>query len=130
MTVDPEVVAALSKSLAALKDNKQGSVPVDVIEALAPLAKPGAAVKIDMEASAVIGAPLVTVAVQPESSHLLAPLSRRQREVAQHLIAGKSNKDIATALSISVATVKDHVHAILRQLDLPSRSAVIAAARG
>ena len=129
MSVDPEVLAAPKKALAALNDDTQGPVPADVLEALAPLAKDGTALKIDMAASVAIGAPLVTLGKAEDPSDLFEGLTRRQREVAELVIAGKSNKDIAESLSISIATVKDHVHAILQQLELPSRSAVVAAVK-
>ena len=40
--------------------------------------------------------------------------------------AGRSNREIAEALYISVPTVKSHITNILRKLDLPSRSAATA----
>jgi two-component system, NarL family, nitrate/nitrite response regulator NarL len=44
------------------------------------------------------------------------------------LVAGGfSNAQIATALFVSLATVKDHVHAILRKTQLDSRAQMIAA---
>ena len=122
-------MSALSKSLRALNDGTEATIPSEVLQALAPIAEPGTHVKIDMEASETLGAPLVTLTKRPEQSDLLAPLTQRQREVAKLMIKGKSNRDIAADLSISIATVKDHVHAILQRLELPTRAAVIAAAR-
>lgn len=43
------------------------------------------------------------------------------------MAAGLSNRQIADALFISLATVKDHVHAILTKTGLDSRSQVAAA---
>lgn len=51
-------------------------------------------------------------------------LTERQDEVARMVAEGLSNKQIARALSISPATVKNHVHAILGKFDLPRRSAI------
>jgi len=129
VTVDRETLAALSASISALQDEPQRPVPEKVIEALAPLAKPGTALKIDLDASAAIGAPLVTVQRAPAAPDLFNGLTKRQTEVAALLVAGHSNKAIADRLHISVGTVKDHVHAILQHTGLPSRSAVVAAAR-
>jgi two-component system, NarL family, nitrate/nitrite response regulator NarL len=55
-------------------------------------------------------------------------LTPRELEILCHLAAGQSNKAIARALGISDGTVKLHVKAILRKLDVHSRveAAVIA----
>lgn len=50
-----------------------------------------------------------------------AQLTRREREIASLVEEGMSNKEIACALSISPATVKNHVHMILDKLNLPQR---------
>ena len=57
-----------------------------------------------------------------------ADLTPREREILCHLAEGQSNKTIARALGISDGTVKLHVKAILRKLDIHSRveAAVIA----
>lgn len=130
MSVHPDVLAALATSVRDLKEQPHAPIPTTVITALAEVAKPGVSLKIDLAASAEIGAPLITVTQQPTVDTLFARLTPRQRNVAVLLAAGKSNKQIATTLGISVATVKDHVHAVLHRLDLPSRGAVIAAAHG
>ena len=129
MSVDPELLAALGKSLRDLRDAPARPIPAGAIAALADVAKPGTTLTIDLEASAVIGAPLVTVTQHPDRTRLFAPLTARQQDVAALVVAGKSNKQIAVVLGISVATVKDHVHAILHRLGLSSRAAVIAAAQ-
>ena len=48
-------------------------------------------------------------------------LTRREKQVAQLLIAGESNKEIGRALNISVPTVKSHVHNLLRKLGVQRR---------
>ncbi len=53
-----------------------------------------------------------------------APLTRRQREVALLVGRGLTNTQIADELEISKYTVANHVAAILRKLDLPSRSQI------
>jgi two-component system NarL family response regulator len=55
-------------------------------------------------------------------------LTSRESEVLQLLVAGRSNKDIATALSIQESTIKCHVTAILTKLDALSRTEAIAIA--
>ncbi len=60
-----------------------------------------------------------------------ADLTPREREILCHLAEGQSNKVIARNLGISDGTVKLHVKAILRKLDVHSRveAAVIAVER-
>lgn len=68
--------------------------------------------------------PLPTEA--PEAS----PLTPRQREVLALLGQGKSNKEIARILDLSEGTVKLHVTAILKALNVSNRTgAVVAASR-
>jgi DNA-binding NarL/FixJ family response regulator len=63
----------------------------------------------------------------PDSS-----LSNREREVLVLLAKGKSNKEIASQLGITEATVKCHVSVILMRLDASDRTqaVVIALQRG
>jgi DNA-binding CsgD family transcriptional regulator len=53
-------------------------------------------------------------------------LSEREREVAELIAAGKSNKAIAQALSISDRTVENHVASALKKLGLSSRTELAA----
>jgi DNA-binding NarL/FixJ family response regulator len=129
MSVEPELIEALATVLKDLQTAPHAPVPVSVLEALAPLAGQGAKLKIDLEASRTIGAPLVTVVEKPSDAALLAALTPRQKQVARLLIQGKSNRQIAEEFGISIATVKDHVHAVLQRLNLPSRRAVMAASQ-
>ncbi len=76
---------------------------------------------------------ILAKAVQGESEttqahDAFANLTPREREILCHLAAGQSNKVIARNLGISDGTVKLHVKAILRKLDVHSRveAAVIA----
>lgn len=52
----------------------------------------------------------------------IASLSPRQREVLLLIGTGKSNVEIASALSCSLNTVKRHVTAVLQKLRLPNRT--------
>lgn len=67
------------------------------------------------------------VFVSPRPDPRFETLSEREFEVATLVAAGFSNQQIADALFIAVATVKDHVHSILKKTDLVSRSEVAAA---
>jgi two-component system, NarL family, nitrate/nitrite response regulator NarL len=48
-------------------------------------------------------------------------LTRREQEVYGYVREGQSNKEIASALNISEATVKHHVHHLLEKLKVPTR---------
>jgi two-component system nitrate/nitrite response regulator NarL len=48
-------------------------------------------------------------------------LSQRELEILGLIRAGLSNKDIARALTIEIATVKNHVHSLLQKLHVTSR---------
>jgi len=47
-------------------------------------------------------------------------LTLREKEILQLLVAGKSNRDIAALIHVSVATVETHRNAIFRKLNLHS----------
>jgi DNA-binding NarL/FixJ family response regulator len=66
--------------------------------------------------------------LQPTADEL--DLSPRQLDVLRLLVAGKSNKLICRELDLSESTVKTHLLAIFRKLDVENRTqAVVAAAR-
>ncbi|MDD5330668.1 MAG: response regulator transcription factor [Sulfuricella sp.] len=50
-----------------------------------------------------------------------ATLTEREREVAQAVACGESNKGVARQLGITERTVKAHVGAILEKLEVPDR---------
>jgi two-component system nitrate/nitrite response regulator NarL len=53
-------------------------------------------------------------------------LTQREAEIAHLLAAGLSNKQIAVRLSIGLATVKNHVHSVLRKLNARTRGEAAA----
>lgn len=55
-------------------------------------------------------------------------LTAREREVMRWVKEGKSNWEIATILSISELTVKNHLHNILRKLSAQTRGHAVAKA--
>ncbi|MEM7317683.1 MAG: helix-turn-helix transcriptional regulator [Pseudomonadota bacterium] len=76
-----------------------------------------------------LGAPVI-VARPARRQPVLNALTPRQRTVALAAADGASNKDIATQLGITPATVKDHMHAALARLKLRSRSELAALIHG
>ena len=57
-------------------------------------------------------------------------LTRREHEIASLMTQGLCNKEIARALRIQSATVKNHIHSILSKLQVRRRGEVAARMRG
>jgi len=142
MHPDPETLRALRDAIAALEEHEGPGLPRVALAKLADAAPPGFGVTLDLAAAAELGRPLVVLRPTPASSpgsasaasppepeappSVFATLTPREREVAGFVATGLRNKDIALALGISLGTVKDHVHRILRKSGLDSRTAVAA----
>ena len=69
------------------------------------------------------GSLLPAVAPAPSPLRGEGLLSPRELDVLRHLVAGKSDREIAAALFISPRTVMRHVTSILRKLAVRSRTA-------
>ncbi len=54
------------------------------------------------------------------------PLTTRERRVAELLVQGRANREIADALILSPETVKSHVSSILRKLGVSNRAEAVA----
>lgn len=48
-------------------------------------------------------------------------LPQRQAEITRHIMDGKSDKQIARAMGISITTVRTHVSRLFRKFDLNDR---------
>lgn len=77
------------------------------------------------------GGPKTPCAAAPNGSHD-APLTPRQREVLALMCEGHSNKAIARILGMAEGTVKIHVTAILRAMNVTNRTqaVILAGQRG
>jgi DNA-binding NarL/FixJ family response regulator len=58
--------------------------------------------------------------------HAAGGLSSREREVAEQVALGRSNREIAEALVVGERTVETHVSNILSKLGLSSRRQIAA----
>ena len=104
--------------------------PDDVVAALREIVKGETVVAPNLTqilARVVKGEPILETAPSP-----IADLTPRESEILSLLAEGQSNKVIARNLGISDGTVKLHVKAILRKLNIHSRveAAVIAVEQG
>lgn len=123
--LDDETVKQLKKAVAALKAPQESINALSALPQLQQLARSGLDFTIDLNASKNIGAPVIFAQPARDETWLNA-LTPRQQQVANAILNGHSNKQIARDLAISPATVKDHVHAILTRLKLKSRAEFIA----
>jgi DNA-binding NarL/FixJ family response regulator len=73
-------------------------------------------------------APSVRGSVPRELAEIFPGLTQRQREVLRVLLRGKSDKQIARDLDISVTTVKTHLQALYRELGVSNRAGAVAQA--
>lgn len=127
MKLDAAALDQLRAALAEVQRCQGRGVPRDVLARLGAALPAGTAMTIDFDAAEVLGHPVVILRPSGQADPAFAELSPREREVAGFVATGLRNKDIALALGLSVATVKDHVHRILVKTRLDSRAAIAAA---
>lgn len=82
--------------------------------------KQGAGLATPSEAVSAEPAPKVTEAAQ------ITSLSRRQHEVLDLIVSGKSNQAIADELGLTTPTVKMHVSGIFKKLNVSNRTEAVA----
>jgi DNA-binding NarL/FixJ family response regulator len=133
--LDRAALLRLRETVKAMRAGLRRSVPMRHLLDLSATAPPGAGITIDFDASHELGDPLIVVRIPvpspgPTPDPRLAPLSRRERDVAELIASGLSNKRIADRLCVATSTVKDHVHHILQKTGFANRAAVAAAWRG
>ena len=73
--------------------------------------------------------PAPAEAVAPSSNHARHKLTKRQLQVLNWLLEGKSNHEIAVLAEISEGTVKNYVAGILLQFGMRSRAQLISSLR-
>ncbi|MBI3152269.1 MAG: helix-turn-helix transcriptional regulator [Chloroflexi bacterium] len=57
---------------------------------------------------------------------MVPQLTCRENEILKLIADGKSNRDIASDLSISESTVENHIHNIYRKLGIVNRAQAVA----
>jgi DNA-binding NarL/FixJ family response regulator len=73
--------------------------------------------------------PPLMLNAQPDNQGRVSDLTPRQRDVLAAVAAGLSNKEIGLRFSLSEKTVKVHVGAIFRALNVTNRTQAATAAR-
>ncbi len=127
MRLDDAALERLRAALAAVKQSEGRRVPREALVGLSDALPPGVGLTIDFDAAEALGQPVVILRPEDREDPCFAALTPREREVAGLVATGLRNRDIAIALGISVATVKDHVHRVLTKSGLDSRAAIAAA---
>jgi two-component system, NarL family, nitrate/nitrite response regulator NarL len=116
----------LRAALTSLCAERESCAPWAALSSLGAMTAGRFQITIDMRAIETLGVPMVVARPLPSRAPELMRLSPREREVAARLALGLSNSAIAGELSISVATVKDHVHKILSKIGATSRNQIVA----
>jgi DNA-binding NarL/FixJ family response regulator len=126
-SLDEESLAKLREYVMSLRRDTDGSLPLAQLVGLARDVRSSTGITLDLRASEQLGTPLVVVRVsEPAAKPPLAGLTPRETQVCALIAEGRSNKQIAARLSLSLATVKDHVHHVLQKTGLPNRAAIAA----
>ncbi len=71
-----------------------------------------------------IGAKAARLIERLDTTGTAPPLTRREREVAELVAQGLTNREIAARLYLSERTAQNHVQHILDKLDLPNRGQI------
>ena len=79
--------------------------------------------------SCIIGVPVTYPPEELEGAMVTGILTPREREVLGHLADGHTTREIATLLSITVPTVRNHIDHILHKLHAHSRLEAVAVSR-
>ena len=66
---------------------------------------------------------------EPAAGGLFADLTEREREILELIARGLDNEQIASRLTISSKTVRNHINSIFSKLDIPNRAQAIVRAR-
>jgi ATP/maltotriose-dependent transcriptional regulator MalT len=80
-------------------------------------------------ATSTIEREVVASMLHPQAAVLVEPLSERELEVLRLIAEGASNQAIASALVISIGTVKSHINHILGKLAAQNRTEAVAHGR-
>ncbi len=130
--LDKASLLRLRSIVDAMHSENGKSLQMKKLISLASVVELEGGLTIDFDASRELGSPMVVLRFpgRDQSDPRLECLSKREHEVAEQIALGLSNKEIAKTLFISLSTVKDHVHNILKKTNLPNRAGIAASCRG
>ncbi|HYN88546.1 MAG TPA: tetratricopeptide repeat protein [Ardenticatenaceae bacterium] len=86
----------------------------------------GEAMSLDQVVALALAAPQGSPPLRQAAKQAFGGLTRREREIAALIAAGKSNREIAETLIVGITTVETHVTNILTKLGFASRVQVAA----
>ena len=116
-TYDNPTYVARASSLGAVDYVLKGSPRKELIGAIVRASKGD-----DPGESSVLRQIQVTMAKKREEGDERIPLTPRELQVLRHVALGLSNREIGSALGISVETVKEHVQNLLRKIECTDRT--------
>ncbi|MCP4380435.1 MAG: helix-turn-helix transcriptional regulator [Hyphomicrobiales bacterium] len=128
--LNTEVAGRVQDAIAALSSVGGEAGARAALPALSRLCEADIDIEIDLQASELVGVPVVIARERSRLPTCFDQLTERQRQVATCLARGLSNKQIARELRISLGTTKDHVHAILTRFGIDRRGKIAALAFG
>jgi DNA-binding CsgD family transcriptional regulator len=149
LSIEVEMASRAARVLMdQMPDTRLGGVPVGVVMLVSRLVAAGGrrqtarvrlrsgrwmSVQLDVLQSAEEGAERLSLVIEPVAPYELAEviadaygLTAREREVARLVVSGKSNPEVAAALSISLTTVQDHLKKVFAKLGVGSRHELTA----
>src|ERR1700742_1211169 len=127
--LDQRVLARRQGALRACRSGRRPPLSTAELQRFGAELRPGAHVDLHVPELERPDRVMIVARFNPASraSALLAVLTPREREVALLIADGLTHREIAQRLTLSVSTVKDHVHRILFRMKVTSRLAVAQA---
>lgn len=122
---EPEIVAAAEAGVSGL--HVQSESFADLLE-MVRTAGNGQA-QCSPEVSAVLMKRVYAFAAQANPDSSTDSLTARENEILELLDQGLTNQQIANRLSVTLHTVKNHVHSVLKKLGVGSRSEAVTVFR-
>lgn len=122
---EPEIVRAAEAGVAGLHLQSES---FDHLLQLVRTAGSGPA-RCSPEISAILMRRVYALATQPNPDARIDSLTARENEILELLGYGLTNQQIATRLSVTLHTVKNHVHNVLTKLGVGSRTEAVAVFR-